>query len=90
MNDALEYTKIRKQFGKPLVANQSVQFKLADMATNLTASRLMVRNAARMLDQNHPQAPAFCAMAKQFATDHCFNVCRRPFDIRMILAIDLQ
>jgi isobutyryl-CoA dehydrogenase len=45
------------------------------MSTNLQASRLMVRHAARLLDENHPQAPVFCAMAKKFATDHCFNVC---------------
>lgn len=44
------------------------------MTTNLQASRLMVRQAAQLLDAEHPQAASFCAMAKLFATDHCFNV----------------
>ena len=49
---ALEHTTVRKQFGKPLSAFQHVQFKLADMATELQAARLMVRNAADALDSN--------------------------------------
>lgn len=74
LDAALEHTKIRKQFGQSLIQNQSIQFTLADMATKLHASRMMVRQAAGLLDQQHPQAHAFCAMAKQFATDRCFEV----------------
>lgn len=74
-DEALQHTKIRKQFGQPLIANQALQFKLSDMATQLTASRLMVRQAARMLDQGSDKAHVYCAMAKQFATDQCFNIC---------------
>jgi alkylation response protein AidB-like acyl-CoA dehydrogenase len=50
LDTAKEYVKSRKQFGKPLADFQNIQFKLADMATDLTASRLMVRNAASMID----------------------------------------
>ncbi|KAJ1340169.1 hypothetical protein BSLG_005162 [Batrachochytrium salamandrivorans] len=55
-------------------ANQSVQFKLAEMATSLQTSRLIVREAARQLDTNSPTASAWCAMAKLHATDKCFKV----------------
>lgn len=70
-----DYIKVRKQFGKPLSEFQYLQFKLADMAIDLQASRLMVRNAARLLDQQDPSATVQCAMAKRFATDACFKVC---------------
>ena len=49
---AVEYIKNRKQFGKTLSQFQHLQFEVAEMFTNLSASRLMVRNAARMLDNN--------------------------------------
>jgi alkylation response protein AidB-like acyl-CoA dehydrogenase len=65
----------RQQFGKPIAEFQGLQFKLADMATRLTAARQMVRLAAFRLDQKHPEATLFCAMAKQFATDAGFEVC---------------
>eukprot|EP01116_Phalansterium_solitarium_P019240 TRINITY_DN5310_c0_g1_i1.p2 TRINITY_DN5310_c0_g1~~TRINITY_DN5310_c0_g1_i1.p2 ORF type:complete len:438 (-),score=133.67 TRINITY_DN5310_c0_g1_i1:262-1533(-) len=69
------YVKQRKQFGKPLGQNQSLQFKLADMATSIYASRLMVRDAARLLDAQDPAATAHCAMAKLFACDAAWKVC---------------
>lgn len=72
---ALEHTKTRNQFGKPLSANQSVQFKLADMATRLQSARLMVRGAAAAMDGKEPGFSAMCAMAKQHATDIGFDVC---------------
>jgi isobutyryl-CoA dehydrogenase len=78
---ALEHAKVRKQFGQPLIHNQSMQFKLADMATNLTASRLMVRTAAQMLDDQPEKAAVLCAMAKQFATDNCFNIANDALQI---------
>eukprot|EP00455_Lapot_gusevi_P034293 TRINITY_DN3775_c0_g1_i4.p1 TRINITY_DN3775_c0_g1~~TRINITY_DN3775_c0_g1_i4.p1 ORF type:complete len:410 (+),score=117.49 TRINITY_DN3775_c0_g1_i4:74-1303(+) len=70
---ARDYTSVRKQFGQPLTGFQNVQFKLADMATDIHASRLMVRHAASLLDQKHAQATMYCAMAKRFATDACFK-----------------
>jgi alkylation response protein AidB-like acyl-CoA dehydrogenase len=69
------YVLQRKQFGKPLADFQSVQFKLADMATELESARLMVRSAAARLDAEEPDATAYCAMAKRLATDIGFAVC---------------
>eukprot|EP01119_Soliformovum_irregulare_P008372 TRINITY_DN21497_c0_g1_i1.p1 TRINITY_DN21497_c0_g1~~TRINITY_DN21497_c0_g1_i1.p1 ORF type:complete len:421 (+),score=110.31 TRINITY_DN21497_c0_g1_i1:30-1292(+) len=70
-----EYIKGRKQFGKPLADQQSLQFKLADMATDVFASRLMVRNAATLLDAKDPGATLACAMAKLKTCDLAFKVC---------------
>ncbi|MCE9678977.1 acyl-CoA dehydrogenase family protein [Shewanella sp. AS1] len=72
---AQQYMNERKQFGKPIAAFQALQFKLADMATELVAARQMVRLAAFKLDMGDPEATAYCAMAKRFATDIGFKVC---------------
>jgi hypothetical protein len=69
LEEAMAYSKDRKQFGKPIAEFQASQFKLADMATELEASRLMIRSAASALDQRSPRATMLCAMAKRFATD---------------------
>jgi hypothetical protein len=65
---ALDYAKTRKQFGKPIVDNQGLQWMLADMAKDIQAARLLVRDAAARLDHNEP-ATAACSMAKCFASD---------------------
>ncbi len=78
---ATEYMNERKQFGKPLAAFQALQFKLADMATELVAARQMVRLAAFKLDSGDPEATAYCAMAKRFATDIGFQVCDAALQI---------
>eukprot|EP01118_Nematostelium_gracile_P016618 TRINITY_DN6927_c0_g1_i1.p1 TRINITY_DN6927_c0_g1~~TRINITY_DN6927_c0_g1_i1.p1 ORF type:complete len:424 (+),score=106.29 TRINITY_DN6927_c0_g1_i1:163-1272(+) len=72
---AKEYILGRKQFGKKLADFQSLQFKLADMATKIYASRLMVRDAANLLDQQDERATAACAMAKLYTCDSAFQVC---------------
>ena len=72
---AQQYLHERKQFGKPLAGFQALQFKLADMATELVAARQMVRLAAAKLDAGAPDASTYCAMAKRFATDAGFTVC---------------
>ncbi|HKM15119.1 MAG TPA: acyl-CoA dehydrogenase family protein [Marinospirillum sp.] len=69
-----DYMHERKQFGKELAHFQALQFKIADMATDLTAARQMVRLAAFKLDQADPEATLYCAMAKRFATDACFQI----------------
>lgn len=74
LEQAIAYTAERKQFGKPLSAFQALQFKLADMATELDAARLMLHRAAASLDAGSPEATAHCAMAKRFATDAGFQV----------------
>ncbi|RYF74876.1 MAG: acyl-CoA dehydrogenase [Comamonadaceae bacterium] len=75
LDAARGYLHDRRQFGKPLASFQALQFKLADMATELVAARQMVRLAASKLDANDPEATTYCAMAKRFATDAGFGVC---------------
>ncbi len=72
---ALDYTKERKQFGKPLAEFQALQFRLADMETELAAARLLLHRAASALDAKDPDATKLCAMAKRLATDTGFQVC---------------
>ena len=81
LNVAMEYMQEREQFGKPIAAFQGLQFKLADMATELVAARQLVRLAAYKLDQNDPEKTAYCAMAKRFATDIGFQVCDAALQI---------
>ena len=78
---ARNYMHEREQFGQALAGFQALQFKLADMATNLVASRQMVRLAAYRLDQGDPEATLHCAMAKRFATDACFEVCNEALQL---------
>ena len=72
---ALTYMLERRQFGKRLADFQALQFRLADMATELEAARLMIHRAAVALDAKAPDATLRCAMAKRFATDACFQIC---------------
>jgi alkylation response protein AidB-like acyl-CoA dehydrogenase len=65
---ALDYAQTRKQFGKPIIDNQGLQWMLADMAKDTQAARLLVRDAAARLDSGEP-ATAACSMAKCFAGD---------------------
>ncbi|MDH1261948.1 isobutyryl-CoA dehydrogenase [Pseudomonas sp. GD03944] len=81
LEQSLRYAEERKQFGKPLSDFQALQFKLADMLTDLTASRQMVRLAAHKLDHGHSEASLYCAMAKRFATDHCFTLCNEALQL---------
>ncbi|XP_037083685.1 isobutyryl-CoA dehydrogenase, mitochondrial-like isoform X2 [Pollicipes pollicipes] len=71
---ARDHVLVRKQFGKPLADFQHSQFVLARAATDLVASRMMVRNAALALQSQHPDTVALCSMAKLFATDKCFEI----------------
>ena len=64
----------RRQFGKKLAEFQALQFKLADMATELEAARLMLHRAAASLDAGDTEATQHCAMAKRFATDAGFTI----------------
>ena len=74
LETAQEYVKTRKQFGKPIGDFQNTQFKLADMATQLEACRLMVLRGAWAIDTNHPQKTMWCAMAKRMTTDACHQL----------------
>jgi alkylation response protein AidB-like acyl-CoA dehydrogenase len=68
------YVKDRKQFGQAIADFQNTQFQLADMATDLAASRALLHTAARKLDAKTLDATKYCAMAKRFVTDTCFKV----------------
>jgi alkylation response protein AidB-like acyl-CoA dehydrogenase len=81
LNTANAYMQDRQQFGKPLAAFQALQFKLADMNTELVAARQMVRLAASKVDTKHPDRATYCAMAKRFATDVGFKVCNEALQI---------
>ncbi len=81
LNTARAYMTERAQFGKPLAEFQALQFKLADMATELVAARQMVRMAAAKLDNNDADKTTYCAMAKRFATDVGFNVCNEALQL---------
>ncbi|MBM3643842.1 MAG: acyl-CoA dehydrogenase [Alphaproteobacteria bacterium] len=74
LETASRYAVERKQFGKPLADFQATQFKLADMATELDAARLLVWRAACLLDEKSPEATQAAAMAKRFATDAGFAI----------------
>ena len=81
LETATDYLKTRHQFGRPLADFQALQFRLADMATELEAARLMVRNAADALDRKDPAATKLCAMAKRFATDAGFEVANHALQL---------
>ncbi|MGE3302722.1 MAG: acyl-CoA dehydrogenase family protein [Hyphomonadaceae bacterium] len=78
---ALEYSREREQFGRPIADFQATQFKLADMATDLHAARLMLYDAAGRLDARDPSATMHCAMAKRFATDAGFRIANEALQI---------
>lgn len=71
---ARDYMLVRQQFGKKLAEFQALQFKLADMATELEGARLLLHKAAWSLDRKSPDATVLCAMAKRLATDVGFQV----------------
>jgi len=81
LNLSQRYMNDRQQFNRPISSFQALQFKLADMATELVAARQMVRLAASKIDQNHPEKTTYCAMAKRFTTDVGFNVCNEALQL---------
>ena len=74
LKTALNYANERRAFGKRLNELQSLQFKLADMATELEAARVMLYQAAWKLDNKTADATRFCAMAKRLVTDKGFDI----------------
>jgi alkylation response protein AidB-like acyl-CoA dehydrogenase len=69
MDATVAYMGERKAFGKPIDQFQALQFRLADMEIDMQSARIFLRQAAWKLDQGHPDAPQFCAMAKKQATE---------------------
>lgn len=80
LNEALAYVKERKQFGRPIAAFQTTQFKLADMQTKIDAARLMTWRAAKTKDEGGNYGPE-AAMAKLFASDVANQVCREAVQL---------
>jgi hypothetical protein len=81
LDTAKAHLETRKQFGNPLKDFQGLQWRLADMATDLDAARLMVRRAAHALDSRDPNATRYCAMAKRLATDTGFEVANQALQL---------
>lgn len=81
LDKAVAHVKERQQFGRRLAEFQALQFRLADMMTDLSAARLMVHKAASLLDQHHPDATLYCAMAKRLATDVGFQVANEALQL---------
>ncbi|MBX3709161.1 MAG: acyl-CoA dehydrogenase family protein [Gammaproteobacteria bacterium] len=78
---ARQYMLERSQFKQKLAEFEALQFRLADMLTELEASRLMVYRAAVALDQKDPNMVMYCAMAKRLVTDLCFNICNQALQL---------
>jgi alkylation response protein AidB-like acyl-CoA dehydrogenase len=81
LDAARGYLRQRAQFGRPLASFQALQFKIADMTTELVTARQLVRFAATQLDAGAADAPVYCAMAKRLATDAGFHVCNEALQI---------
>ena len=81
LDAAKTHLETRSQFGQALKEFQGLQWRFADMATELDAARLMVRRAAHAVDQKHPRATQYCAMAKRFATDAGFEVANQALQL---------
>ncbi|MCO6381734.1 acyl-CoA dehydrogenase family protein [Oceanicola sp. 502str15] len=75
------YMRDRRAFGKALIDMPTLQFRLADMATDVEVSRTILWRAAASLDAKSPRATTLCAMAKQFVTDHCFRVANEALQL---------
>ncbi|MBX7432130.1 acyl-CoA dehydrogenase family protein [Mycobacterium sp. Y57] len=78
---AAAYLADRHAFGGPLLDEPTVRFTLADMATALETSRMMLWRAAHALDDNHPDKVELCAMAKLYVTDACFDVADKALQL---------
>ncbi|WP_432151390.1 acyl-CoA dehydrogenase family protein [Streptomyces sp. bgisy029] len=81
LDRSLAHLADREAFGGPLLNAQALQFRLADMATELAAARALVRQAAEALDRKAGGAPELCAMAKRFATDTGYSVADRALQL---------
>jgi len=81
LDKAIRYMKERKAFGKSLSHFQALQFKIADMETELQSARIFLYQAAWKLSQNAPDARKYCAMAKRLVTDTGFRVANEALQI---------
>ena len=75
------YVRERQAFGSPLLDEPTIRFTLADMATGLETSRMMLWRAASALDDGDPDKVELCAMAKRYVTDTCFDVADKALQL---------
>ncbi|WP_241078611.1 acyl-CoA dehydrogenase [Natranaerofaba carboxydovora] len=78
---ALEYSKTREQFGRSISKFQAISFKLADMATEIEAAKLLTYQAAKARDEKDPKGGKLASMAKQYATDTAMKVTTEAIQI---------
>jgi alkylation response protein AidB-like acyl-CoA dehydrogenase len=81
LDKAIAYMGERKAFGRKISDFQALQFRLADMATDLEVARTFLWRAASALDAKSPEATRFCAMAKRFVTDAGFEVANQALQL---------
>ncbi len=81
LEEAISYSKERKQFGKPICKNQGISFMLADMATEIEAARQLVYHAAVAKDADQADASKLCAMSKLYAAEMANRVCYKAVQI---------
>ncbi len=81
LDRAVRYMQERRAFGSLLKDFQALQFRVADMETELQAARIFLYQAAWKLDQNAPDASKHCAMAKRFVTDAAFDVANQALQL---------
>jgi alkylation response protein AidB-like acyl-CoA dehydrogenase len=81
LDEATKYSKDRTAFGKPIAEFQAIQHKLADMATETEAARLLTFRAAAMKDANYKQTGVYASMAKLFASENANRVCADAIQI---------
>ena len=81
LDEAVQYAKERKQFGKPICKNQAISFMLADMATEIEAARELIYNTAVAKDAGDPDASMKCSMCKLFTTEMANRVAAKAVQI---------
>lgn len=81
LDRTVAYLRTREAFGGPLIGQQALQFRLADMHTDLHAARCLLHDAATALDHHTTDAPTRCAMAKRFVTDAAFQVANEALQL---------
>ena len=74
LEEAIEYSKLRRQFGASISSFQAIQHMLADMATQVEAARALVYHAARVIDSGEKNVSRLSAMSKVFASDMAMKV----------------
>lgn len=81
LDEAIQYAKERKQFGKPIAKFQAISFMLADMATEIEAARQLIYSTAVRKDAGDPEASKLCAMSKLYASEMCNRVAYKAVQI---------